>query len=251
MLNLYNYTLGPILLAQGKWLRRTAIRLPEAAGPRDGTVGSESELPPVRLLFVGDSSAAGVGVPHQHQALAPQAASLLSSRLGRSVQWQLVARSGVNTSEVLSLVARHELRPADLLITSLGTNDVTSQRKPGQFLADYRALMAHLSERVGAKLAVITGLPPLHVLPAAPHPLRWYLGRYARRLDADLRAWIATKAQFAYVSLQWAAVPHEMAVDRYHPGPTQYVRWSQLVADRAVELLGCPSRSCGPTAGDA
>ncbi|EKS9872121.1 SGNH/GDSL hydrolase family protein, partial [Burkholderia cepacia] len=39
--------LGPLLFAQGRYVRRVTPRLPEAAGPRDGVAG---DGPPLRVL---------------------------------------------------------------------------------------------------------------------------------------------------------------------------------------------------------
>lgn len=191
----------------------------------------------MRLLIVGDSSAAGVGVDEQAEALAQPVAKLLAARTGRRVAWQLVAKSGVNAGEALALLERSELCPADYLVTSLGTNDVTSQRKPGRFLRDYVALADTLRKRTGAIGLVVTGLPPLRILPAAPHPLRWYLGRYAIRLDSALREWVQLDSTARYVSLDWAANPEDMAHDRFHPGPEQYRRWTELVTEEIQSLL--------------
>jgi len=238
MLNLYKAALGPVLLVQAWWLRRTALRLPEAAGPRGGIEGNCGHATtPLRILVVGDSSAAGVGVSTQAEALAQPVAKQLASMTGRCVAWQLVARSGVNTSEALALLARSQLDPADYLITALGTNDVTSQRRPNQFLRDYALLADTLRRRTGAIGLVVTGLPPLRILPAASHPLRWYLGRYAIRLDRALRAWVEQERMARYVSLEWAACPEDMAQDGFHPGPTQYRRWAELVTDQIYTML--------------
>jgi lysophospholipase L1-like esterase len=234
MLVLAKILLGPILLAQGKWLRKTALRLPEAAGPRLGV-----ELPPaaaptaseaLNLLVVGDSSAAGVGVAHQEQALALPLARHLAARSGRPVAWRLVAQSGVNSLEALALLARHEIGPATVLVVALGTNDVTSQMPPRQYVANLKLLAGRLMAQAGVAHIVFTGLPPLHTLPAAPQPLRWYLGRYARKLDRALRAWIAEDPALRYCSLQWA-LPHEMAIDKFHPGHGQYARWARMAAE--------------------
>ncbi len=135
-LTIYKVVLGPVLLAQGRRVRRTALRLAEAAGERSGLVVIESALPELKLLFVGDSTMAGVGVRHQSAALASQVASILANRLVRSVRRQLLAKSGVNTRQALEFVKDRELLPADVLVTALGTNDVTSQKKPYQFIAD-------------------------------------------------------------------------------------------------------------------
>lgn len=226
--------LGPLLLAQGRRLRRTALRLPEAEGARTGEVGAGERT--LRVLFVGDSSAAGVGVAAQAQALAEPAARRLAALTGARVTWQLVARSGVNTAEARALVRSIALQPADLLVTALGVNDVTSQRTPRQFLSDMRALWCELQQATGVRAWVASGLPPLHALPVAPQPLRWYLGRCAQQLDRALRRWIEQLPAARFCSLQWAKAA-EMADDGFHPGPRQYAEWSCTVAELAAQLV--------------
>jgi lysophospholipase L1-like esterase len=234
---IYKMLLGPLLLAQGKRMRRMALRLPEAAGERAGRVASEGGFEDLKLLFVGDSTMAGVGVAKQTAALACQVASLLAQRLGRPIRWQLIARSGVDTGQALKLVGECELQPADVLITALGTNDVLSQRASRQFVASYQALIDVLLPRVGARYVVVNGLPPLHLSRAAPQPLRWYLGRYARVLDAHLRRWIGTQQHIAYISLQWATNPQDLAADGFHPGAVLYARWAGLIAEGIAQLV--------------
>jgi lysophospholipase L1-like esterase len=248
LMPIYKIMLGPALLAQGRIVRRTALRLAEAAGQRTGLIVIESPRSELKLLFVGDSTMAGVGVQHQTDALAFHVASILANRLGRSVRWQLAAKSGVNTSQALDFVKDQELSPADVLVTALGTNDVTSQRKPYQFIADYESLVDTLSKRVGAKFSVISGLPPLHLTPAMPQPLRWYLGRYAHLLDESLRRWIAPQRNLAYVSLQWASNLQDMAADGFHPGENQYRAWANLVAASTANLLPAQVQSVGTEA---
>ncbi|WP_050468989.1 SGNH/GDSL hydrolase family protein [Herbaspirillum chlorophenolicum] len=234
MLTFAKILLGPVLLAQAKWLRKTALRLPEAEGPRTGMEAPDmppaAPAEPLRLLVVGDSSAAGVGVDRQERALALPLARHLAQRSGRTVQWQLVAKSGVNSLEALDLLAQHEIGPAAVLVVALGTNDVTSQMPPQRYIANLRLLVERLMAQAGVEHIVFAGLPPLHNLPAAPQPLRWYLGRYARKLDHALRAWIAREPMLRYCSLQWA-LPHEMAIDKFHPGLGQYAQWARMTAE--------------------
>ena len=61
--------LGPLLLLQGRRVRRSVPRLPEPTGPRSGCVGAGRSL---RVLIAGDSAAAGVGSANQDQALSGQ-----------------------------------------------------------------------------------------------------------------------------------------------------------------------------------
>ena len=103
--------LGPLLVLQAGWLRRRVVELPEAAGPRSGTAGAGPLR--LRLLVAGDSSAAGVGAASQQQALAAQLARAAAARLRGRVRWQLVARTGARSEDVLHLLAHARLRPAD------------------------------------------------------------------------------------------------------------------------------------------
>jgi hypothetical protein len=185
VLNLYKYSLLPILLAQALRLRRSAIRLPEPPGPREGRAGEESERG-VRVLFVGDSSGAGVGVTHQSNALALPTAQLLATRLQATVHWELIAKSGVNTAQALQMLKKSGIRRADLLVTALGTNDVTSQQSPRKFLAAYEELLEYAVTRLGVVGAVITGC-----LRCAS--CRWHRNRCAG-------TWVDTRSASIYYS---------------------------------------------------
>src|SRR5918998_1273279 len=64
--------LAPLLVAQGRRVRRTTPRLPEAPGDREGVTGAG---PALRLLVVGDSAAAGAGARDARGALGAPAAA--------------------------------------------------------------------------------------------------------------------------------------------------------------------------------
>lgn len=240
MLSVYKVALAPVLFAQALWLRHAALRLPEPAGPRSGCAPCSTASPELRVLVIGDSSAAGVGVLQQIEALAAQTAAFLTDLIAAPVHWQLVAKSGISTRTILKLLQAHELERADVVVCALGVNDVAEQRKPADFVRDYKRVIQYLADRVGARAAVVNGLPPLHILPSAPQPLRWYLGEYAKRLDAQLQGWCSQADNLAYVSLQWAAVPSDMASDRFHPGQGQYRRWARLVANEIAAFCAPP-----------
>src|SRR5512139_1667681 len=89
--------LSPLLVAQAMHTRARVPRLPEAAGARDGVVGRGPVA--LRLLIAGDSSAAGVGVATQQQALAGQLVPRLAARRSAPIHWALLARSGLTTAQ--------------------------------------------------------------------------------------------------------------------------------------------------------
>ena len=223
--------LGPVLLPQARWLRRTALRLPEAAGPRQGQIGEGD--PVLRLLVVGDSAAAGVGVADQGQALATQLARALSAALHGSIAWQLVAQSGVNTAECRALAARSNLQQADVVVTVLGVNDVSSQTTASHFARGLSLLWTDLRQRAGARRAVICGVPPMHLFPAIPQPLRWYLGRYAAWLDRAAQRWTEQEG-LGFCPVDWEAKDGFVAADGFHPGAALYPEWARRLAGLIV-----------------
>jgi lysophospholipase L1-like esterase len=113
--------LAPLLAAQAVATRRRAPVLPEAEGPREGRVGRGAGA--LRLLIAGDSSAAGVGVAHQHDALAGHLTRTLHRLSGRAVHWSLHARSGMTTQQVHARCAT-TLPGADVAVVVTGVNDV-------------------------------------------------------------------------------------------------------------------------------
>lgn len=74
------FPLAPVLLAQSRRLRRTIPRLPDAELPWTGELTGPA---PLRLLVLGDSTAAGVGSATQSEALPGYLAREFQARFGR------------------------------------------------------------------------------------------------------------------------------------------------------------------------
>ncbi len=231
--HLITLALGPWLLWQGRRVRRDTPVLPEPPGPRAGTTGDGRRL---GLLVVGDSAAAGVGAAHQEEALLGK----LLENLGRDrrVDWRLHARTGATTASTLASLRDAEPANCDLVVTSLGVNDVTSGVGRARWRRQQAALRDLLRDRFGARLIVNCGLPPMHGFPALPQPLRWYLGRRATALDRVLESDVAGEPGAAYLSLRFGDATSGMARDGFHPGPAIYAEWAARAATLARERLG-------------
>ena len=161
--------LAPLLIWQGRQVRRSALRLPEAGGPREGVAGNGAGEPCLRLLVVGDSSAAGVGVSNQHQALAEPLARALAKRLDGPVAWQLIATTGHRAADaVMALRDASTLAPADVMLAVLGVNDAVAMSPARPWLAALDALHACATERTGVRLSWHTALPPMGRLGISP-----------------------------------------------------------------------------------
>lgn len=244
MLTLAKLALAPLLLMQGRAVRRQATRLPEPPGEREGVLGADAQRQ--RLLIVGDSATAGVGVGHQREALASLLASRLAEAGPATIEWRLIARRGATTADALRLLDE-SLAPraqVDIAVVAVGVNDVTGQAPLRRWLLEMEALVQRLERRHGARLLVVSGLPPMHLFAALPQPLRWYLGACARRYDAALREWAAKRPATLYVPMALPLDPALMAEDGFHPGPSAYALWAAALAG-AIRAASPAARSAG------
>ena len=222
---LRSVVLAPLLLAQGRWVRSRVPVLPEPPGDRQGEAGS-GEL--IRLVIVGDSAAAGVGAPHQDQALLGQTVSRLEPRF--RVRWNLQARSGATTKDTLDRLDALEPDQYDVAVTSLGVNDAISMTSRRDWRRRQAQLRQVLREKFGVTSLIVSGLPPMHEFPALPQPLRWHLGSRATEFDGDLRADVAADGRAEFIDLRFEADISLAASDGFHPGPGVYSLWADRVA---------------------
>lgn len=219
----------PFLLLQGRRVRRDTPRLPEPEGPRSGHVG---EGEPLRLLIVGDSAAAGVGVSHQHEALSGCLVQALAKH--RRVSWTLLAETGRTSADVRAAVSTHPTGHYDVALVSVGVNDVTGRTGRRDWQANLRALSADLCGRFGVRYILFTAVPPMGRFPALPQPLRWYLGLRAGQLDGDMRSLCESEVGCEYLVVPFPLDHNLMASDGFHPGRDAYALWGAHGAERIV-----------------
>lgn len=223
----------PVMGVQAIWVIIRAQRLPEAAGPRKGRDGNGK---PLKILIVGDSSAAGVGVDHQDSALSGRLSAHLSDRY--AVEWSLVAKSGATTGSVLTMLDRLEPAEFDVAVIALGVNDSKNGVSLARWKRNYAALIDLLAVRCGVSSFCLSGLPPMGHFPLLPNPLRRALGRRAAVFDEYLRETASDQGNVVHIPLDFTLDTALMASDGFHPGPEIYDQWALRVAAAITDQLG-------------
>lgn len=218
----------PVILPQAFWVRRVMPRLPEAAGPREGSDGDSGPL--VRLLVLGDSAAAGVGVEDQRQALVGQLVQDLVQ--DHRVHWRLEARTGLTSGELLQQLESASWPAADLVVLSIGVNDVTAGTSLTRWQANLEGILQQLTGRLACQRVMLTSVPPMHAFPALPQPLRWTLGRRARLLDQRMQSVAARHPRARWLPLTLPMEARYMATDGFHPAADAYQIWARMAADQ-------------------
>lgn len=217
--------LGPLFFIQGNHVRRVTPELAEPPGARAGTTGQGNTL---GLLIVGDSAAAGVGADHQEQALSGQLVLRLSQ--SHPLQWRLLAESGDASSQLLEKLQALPPKACHVAVVSIGVNDVTSLTRSRVWRQNMLAIVKILTEDFAVQRLYLCGIPPMHLFPALPNPLRWWLGLRAKQLNGIMASVADEQAQSMFVSIPYSGNLNEMAVDGFHPGPKAYAVWGEYVA---------------------
>jgi len=225
----------PFLVPQALWLRRTAPRFAGAAGPNQGSVGAGE---PRTLVAIGDSIIAGVGASEFSKALVGQAALALSESLNCEIRWLAHGYIGANTSKLLN-IHMPELPDfqADIIIASVGVNDITSVTSLPRWRRNLRMLLRQLTASSNKGIIAFAGLPPLGAFPLLPQPLRAALGFRAVDFDREARRIVAEFPQVVYVPIDFETSPEMFAADGYHPSESSYVIFGESVSRKIVERL--------------
>lgn len=201
--------------------------------PGAGGAGA-GERAPVRITWMGDSTAAGVGASSADGGIARQVAR----RLDRPVEVTVLAVSGariegVLTGQVPKLAAPTSDTRPDLIVISAGANDVTHLTSIDEFRATYRSVLDRLPKDVPV---VLLGVPDLGSATRLAQPLRAIAGWRGGQYDAVVRE-VAAASGAAYVNIAGNTGPafrsdpdRNFARDHYHPNDAGYGVWTDAIA---------------------
>ncbi len=223
---------APVLLVQGRRLRRETPRLPDAAAPWSGSVAGQN---PLRLLVLGDSTAAGVGVASQDDALPGNLARELSRRLNRGVRWRAVGENGGTARDLVRrFLGDATSEPADLVFLSIGANDALGLRSRAGFVSDIRTVIAGLREASPEVTILMSSLPGFSQFVLLPNPLRWNLYLHSTSLEAGARAAVGGMDGVYMSAPPPTYTEGFFASDLFHPSASGYRDWVDFaLADEA------------------
>ncbi|GGI81131.1 lipase [Shewanella hanedai] len=230
--------LAPLLALQGLYVRRISLVLPEANGERCGTLGEGAAL---SLLVAGDSAAAGVGVDHQDQALVGYITQELAKQY--CVTWSLVAQSGNTTTDLIEKLTKIEGKQFDVVLLSIGVNDVLSPLRSQQWQEQLQLLTQQLQSQFHTKRIWFTSVPPMENFPLLPHPLRWFLGQRAQAFNRSLEEFVGLNKACGLINLSGALHQDDdlqkagMAKDGFHPSEPLYKVWGVAAASMIMKQL--------------
>ena len=220
----------PALVIQGNRVKKNTLKLPEPQGKRQGRTGIGKKL---SLLILGDSAAAGVGVEHQDDALL--GAILHELKNDFESGWKLQAKTGDISSKVIHALDQIEVQHYDVIVTSVGVNDVTKLIPVEVWIQKQEQLYSKIQQKFSPKLIIAAGVPPMNMFPALPNPLAWLFGQYAKQMNQQLENFVNQQVNMQWIEYdieKYRAMNLQMAADGFHPSKEVYTLWGQEVAGK-------------------
>jgi len=218
------WLLLPVSAVQGLWLRKNAIRLPEASGNKAGVCGRGKSL---HLLALGDSIIAGVGITTVAGSMPVQFAKSLARAKQCSVHWRVNGRNGADVAHLLAHVNDFSDQKADILLISIGVNDVTGLSSIKHWRHQLTELVGTLRQKWPNARVIFAGLPPMSRFPLPPQPLRFTLGLRAAIFDSNLADIVAKQDNMYHVPTLIDPTQHDFCEDGFHPSAASCSIWAE------------------------
>ena len=225
----------PLLWFQGMRLKREVPRLNTPGDlPYGICKGNDKEF---NLLGLGESSMAGFGIAKHNLTLTGLTAVRLNKLLGYSVNWKILAESGLILKNLNKLIKEQSDENADLVLVSMGGNDVFQLTPPWIWKNNINTCVKLLFQNEKKPLILFSPVPPVGRFPAIPNPLKIAFGFWEFLLQASLAQAINSMDNVYLLDGRFPDGKEYYLEDGIHPSPLAYDPWSEKLAIMTVELL--------------
>jgi len=208
-------------------------------------VGVDVGRPAIRIVMLGDSSAAGYGVYRDRDTPAAQLAIAISDVARRPVHVTNVAVVGAESKSLGAQIDELGSARPELAVIMIGANDVTHRIKTAESVRYLAAGVRRLRER---DIEVVVGTcPDLGTIRPLAQPLRAYARRLSRRL-ATAQTVAVVSAGGRTVSLGdllgplFASSRDMFSDDEFHPSAAGYAAAADALLPSALDELGLGTR---------
>ncbi|MBX3531864.1 MAG: SGNH/GDSL hydrolase family protein [Rhizobiaceae bacterium] len=215
----------PVYIWQGVGVRRRTERMAPADGPVTGSLAGKGET--IRLLVVGDSSAASVGVKTTDKGLAPNLAGILSQRTGQPVEWRKAGFNSATAGQVRDFAVPNLARePYTHIVLSIGTNDAKNFHTMRRFKREFGGLVYALKAKWPQARIVWSPVVDMTLVPAMPPALGKIL-----EIRASLVNRLATRLCLERGAVPAARLPildaTGFSTDGFHASEAGYAYWAE------------------------
>jgi lysophospholipase L1-like esterase len=227
--------------------------------PSSGTTDGRA----LRLVALGDSTTAGVGVERAEDSLPYLLAERLAAHETARIHVVSYGWAGARAADVAEKQLPRAIEPlragegspflsgAHVVAVVIGSNDATHQTPPGRYRASLRTTMAGVRAAAPNARIVLAGIPRFRGALRAIEPLITLADGYARLLRPISRA-EAERVGAAYADLAGGVPPRIergmefLSSDNFHPSVVGYSLWADVIFEALIgqtssDAKGAPS----------
>ena len=244
-LTILSLPLLPILYFDAKRVRRKIPQLPEASDTEGFYKSTVSSQKPLKLLTIGESTIAGVGVESHKEGFSGMLAKELSEKTGRSIDWKVYAKSGYTSKDIIEkILPTIDEKEADIIVLGMGANDAFTLKTPGQWKKNIIKIITHLQNKSPQTQIYFISMPPIKKFPAFSFSMRFVLGNLVENLGEELARTVQSFENVSYYDKpidveKWCRElgiepkPELFFSDGVHPSELTYQIWAK---DTALEI---------------
>ena len=225
----------PVLYLQGMWLRKKVMRLLPPQDPPEGLcLGQKYGL---KIIGLGESTMAGVGLPKHSETLTVLTASRLNAMTDQSIEWKILAENGLTIEQLNELIKKKDLLDAEIIMVAIGGNDVFKLTSPWKWEKQLKNCLFLLQTKSRDPLIIFSHVPPVGHFPAIQNPLRLAFGFWRYLLQSSLNRVIHSNLEVQLLDEDFPTIREYFLEDGIHPAPLAYRLWAEALARKSIKLL--------------
>lgn len=237
--------LFPYIIIKGVLIQRRLKHLPEAEVNKG--VSGKDYSNTKKILIIGESSMAGIGILKHENAFAGLLAKELEQTFKCNIQWEVHAKRGYTVKQI-----KNDILPGinsllfDLIIIGIGANDSFELTSPIKWNICIKNFINDLDKKYKNTPILFLNMPPIKLFPAFDPVMKFIFGNLLKILSKELNQNVNDYPNVYYncneIDLQTWIIrynttknPDEYFMDGIHPSALTYRLWAKETIDYIIK----------------